>query len=84
MRMLTLAFSTLVVIAASAKSSSAQQYKCKTPIAPVSQATPEDLIKSGEIKVTGDVADAARLINLLDRYVPARTAVIPPAAFYHL
>jgi len=50
----------------------------------VSQATPEDLIKSGEIKVTGDAAEATRLINLFDRYVPAKAVVIPPAAFYHL
>jgi hypothetical protein len=27
---------------------------------------------------------AARLINLFDRYVPAKAGVIPPAAFYHL
>jgi hypothetical protein len=38
----------------------------------VSQATPEDLIKSGDIKVTGDAAEAARVINLFDRYVPRR------------
>lgn len=50
----------------------------------VSQATPEDLIKSGEIKVAGDAAEAARLINLFDRYVPAKAVVVPPAAFYHL
>ena len=34
----------------------------------LSQATPEDMIKSGDIKVTGDAAEAARLINLFDRY----------------
>jgi hypothetical protein len=32
----------------------------------------------------GPVAEAARLINLFDRYVPAKAVVIPPAAFYHL
>jgi len=42
----------------------------------VSQATPEDLIKSGEIKVSGDAAEAARLINLFDRYVPAKAVVV--------
>jgi alkyl sulfatase BDS1-like metallo-beta-lactamase superfamily hydrolase len=50
----------------------------------VSQATPEDLIKSGEIKVSGDAAEAARLINLFDRYVPERAVVVPPAAYSHL
>jgi alkyl sulfatase BDS1-like metallo-beta-lactamase superfamily hydrolase len=47
----------------------------------VSQATPEDLIKSREIKVTGNAAEAARLINLFDRYVPERAVILPPAAF---
>jgi len=47
----------------------------------VSQVTPEDLIKSGDIKVTGDGAEAARLINLFDRYSPGKAVVVPPAAF---
>ena len=50
----------------------------------LSQATPEDLIKSGDIKVTGDSAEAARLINLFDRYSPAKALVIPPAALDHM
>jgi alkyl sulfatase BDS1-like metallo-beta-lactamase superfamily hydrolase len=50
----------------------------------VSQATPEDLIKNGEIKVTGDTDEAARLINLFDRYSPARSVAIPPAALDHM
>ena len=45
----------------------------------VSQVTPEHLIKSGDLKVTGDPAEAARLINLFDRYSPERAVVIPPA-----
>ena len=44
----------------------------------LSQATPEDMIKSGDIKVTGDPAEAARLINLFDRYSPQKAVVIPP------
>lgn len=47
----------------------------------VSQEAPEDLIASGEIKVTGDAAEAARLVNLFDRYVPAKAVVVPPAAY---
>ena len=47
----------------------------------VSQATPGDLIETGEIKVTGDSAEAARLINLFDRYVPEKAVLVPPAAF---
>jgi len=45
----------------------------------LSQATPEDLIENGEIKVAGDSADAARLINLFDRYKPEKAVAIPPA-----
>jgi alkyl sulfatase BDS1-like metallo-beta-lactamase superfamily hydrolase len=47
----------------------------------LSQVTPEDLIKSGELKVTGDATEAARLINLFDRYSPQKAVVVPPAAF---
>ena len=43
----------------------------------LSQARPEDLINSGDLKVTGDSAEAARLIDLFDRYSPAKTVVIP-------
>lgn len=50
----------------------------------LSQGTPEELIKSGEIKVTGDPAESARLINLFDRYSPERAVVIPPAALSHM
>jgi len=49
----------------------------------LSQATPEDLIKTGEIKVTGDSAEAARLIDLFDRYRPERAIAIPPAVLEH-
>jgi alkyl sulfatase BDS1-like metallo-beta-lactamase superfamily hydrolase len=49
----------------------------------VSQATPEELINSGEIKVTGDADEAARLIDLFDRYSPAKAVVIPSAALDH-
>lgn len=45
----------------------------------LSQSTPEDMIKSGDIKVTGDSVEAARLINLFDRYYPQKAVVIPPA-----
>jgi alkyl sulfatase BDS1-like metallo-beta-lactamase superfamily hydrolase len=47
----------------------------------LSLATPEDLIKKGEIKVKGDATEAARLLNLFDRYKPEKAVVIPPA-FY--
>jgi alkyl sulfatase BDS1-like metallo-beta-lactamase superfamily hydrolase len=49
----------------------------------LSQATPEDLIESDDIKVTGDSREAARLINLFDRYSPQKAVVIPPAALGH-
>jgi alkyl sulfatase BDS1-like metallo-beta-lactamase superfamily hydrolase len=49
----------------------------------LSQATPEDMIKSGDIKVTGDAAEAARLINLFDRYLPHKAIVIPAALQTH-
>ena len=41
--------------------------------------TPEDMIKSGDISVSGDSDEAARLINLFDRYSPQKAIVIPPA-----
>ncbi len=49
----------------------------------LSQATPEDLIKSGDLKVTGDSAEAARLINLFDRYSPEKAVVVPSVAPDH-
>jgi alkyl sulfatase BDS1-like metallo-beta-lactamase superfamily hydrolase len=45
----------------------------------LSQATPEDLIASGDIEVTGDAEEATRLIDLFDRFSP-QTAVVIPAA----
>jgi len=47
----------------------------------LSAATPEDLIKKGEIKVTGNATEAAKLLNLFDRYKPEKAMVIPPALF---
>jgi alkyl sulfatase BDS1-like metallo-beta-lactamase superfamily hydrolase len=44
----------------------------------LSEVTPEDMIKDGSLKVTGDSEDAARLINLFDRYSPQKAVVIPP------
>jgi alkyl sulfatase BDS1-like metallo-beta-lactamase superfamily hydrolase len=44
----------------------------------LSQATPEDLISGGDIKVGGDAAEAGRLLNLFDRYSPGKAVVIRP------
>lgn len=49
----------------------------------LSQETPENMIKNGEVKVTGDSAEATRLINLFDRYLPQKAVVIPDAALDH-
>jgi len=49
----------------------------------VSQVTPEDLIKSGDVTVTGNPAEAARLINLFDRYSPEKAVVVPQADWDH-
>lgn len=49
----------------------------------LSHATPEDLIKSGALNVEGDPAEAARLINLFDRYRADKSVVIPPAFLEH-
>lgn len=38
-----------------------------------------DLIASGEVKVTGDATQAARLIDLFDKYVPEKAVLIAPA-----
>jgi alkyl sulfatase BDS1-like metallo-beta-lactamase superfamily hydrolase len=50
----------------------------------LSQVTPEELIESGELEVTGDDAEAARQINLFDRYSPEKALVIPPGALDHM
>ncbi|WP_226876939.1 alkyl sulfatase dimerization domain-containing protein [Microbulbifer hainanensis] len=50
----------------------------------LSQATPEDLISKGKIKVEGDSREAARLINLFDRYQPEKAVVIPQVLRDHL
>lgn len=49
----------------------------------VSAESPNALIASGEISVTGDATEAARLIDLFDRYIPERAVVIPPGALFH-
>jgi alkyl sulfatase BDS1-like metallo-beta-lactamase superfamily hydrolase len=49
----------------------------------LSQAMPEDLINNGDIKVTGDANEAARVINLFDRYSPEKAVAIPPAFLEH-
>ena len=50
----------------------------------LSQASAEDLIRSGEIKVTsGPAAEAARIIDLFDRYRPEKAVVIAPAFLEH-
>jgi len=49
----------------------------------LSAATPEDLIKKGEIKVTGNATEAAKLLNLFERYKPEKAVVIPPAYLEH-
>jgi len=49
----------------------------------LSQATPEDLTKSGEIEVRGDATEAARMLGLFDRYRPEKAVVIPPAFLDH-
>jgi hypothetical protein len=47
----------------------------------LSQTTPADLIASGDIEVTGDAAEAARVIDLFDRYVQEEAVLVPPAAY---
>ncbi|MFQ5483201.1 MAG: alkyl sulfatase dimerization domain-containing protein [Nitrospinaceae bacterium] len=47
----------------------------------LSQNAPETLVKGGDIKVTGDAAEFARLINLFDRYSPEKAVAVPPAAW---
>jgi linear primary-alkylsulfatase len=45
----------------------------------LSELTPEEMIESGDIEVAGDSSEAARLINLFDRYSPQEAVVIPPS-----
>ena len=49
----------------------------------LSQDTPENLIKSGAISVTGNAREAARVLNLFDRYKPEKAVVIPAAYREH-
>ena len=49
----------------------------------LSAAAPADLISRGEIEVSGDAAEAARLIDLFDRYKSEKAVVVPAAALYH-
>jgi len=49
----------------------------------LSQATPEDLIKNGDISVTGEAVEAAHVLNLFDRYKPEKAVVIPSAILEH-
>ena len=46
----------------------------------LSAAPMDELIKGGDLTVmAGDVAEAARVLNLFDRYDPARAVVVPPS-----
>ena len=49
----------------------------------LSATAPAELISGGEIEVSGDAAEAARLINLFDRYKPEKAVVVPAGALYH-
>ena len=50
----------------------------------LSQATAEDLIRSGDLKVSsGNASEAARVIGLFDRYRPEKAVVIAPAFLEH-
>jgi len=49
----------------------------------LSQATPAELIASGEIKVSGSATEATRLIELFDRYRPEKAVVIPAPFLDH-
>jgi alkyl sulfatase BDS1-like metallo-beta-lactamase superfamily hydrolase len=50
----------------------------------LSQATPEELIESGDLEITSDAGEAVRLINLFDRYSPEKAVVVPSAALDHM
>lgn len=45
----------------------------------LSRTATEELIASGAVEVTGDAAEAVRLIALFDRYVPEEAVAVPPA-----
>ena len=47
----------------------------------LSLASVQDLEAAGEIAIDGDPAEAARLIDIFDRYDPEKAVVVPPAAF---
>jgi hypothetical protein len=50
----------------------------------LSAAPIDELIGDGQITVTaGDAAEAARVLNVFDRYDPKRAVVIPSAAHIH-
>ncbi len=50
----------------------------------LSQATAEDLIRGGDLKVSsGNASEAARVIGLFDRYRPEKAVVIAPAFLEH-
>lgn len=49
----------------------------------LSQASVVDLIRDGDIRVSGDAAEAARLIGFFDQYRPEKAVVIPPAFLEH-
>ena len=49
----------------------------------LSQARPDELIKNGDIEVVGNATEAARLLDLFDRYRPEKAVVIPPAFLEH-
>ena len=47
----------------------------------LSQATPQELVNSGAVKVKGDKAEAIRVLDLFDRYDPVKAVVVPPEAY---
>lgn len=49
----------------------------------LSQAMPGQLISDGDIVVDGDADEAARLLNLFDRYSPAKAVLVRPAFLEH-
>lgn len=49
----------------------------------LSSATPKELIDAGDIKVTGDVHEAERVLSLFDRYSMEKAVVIPPVCQDH-
>ena len=47
----------------------------------LSQATPQELVDSGAVKVKGDEEEAIRILGLFDRYDPAKAVIVPPVAY---